>query len=95
MLEDRRERPTFTRKERSHIEAIEARVAYLIERRGPERHEEPDYISGETQALHWVLQILRQETEPTEIRLKRLENQLRLFGHRIARIEQEIADDEV
>lgn len=85
-------RPSFNRTERSHLEALEARLAHL---RGgdPERRGDPAYPPGEAYAIAWALAVLRGIEEPMELRVERIELTLRRLNSRVGRIEHDLDDD--
>jgi hypothetical protein len=83
----------LTRKERQHVEALEARLSHL---RGdhPERRGDPAYPPGEAYALAWALSVLRGIEEPLELRVERLQDALRKLTSRVGRIEHELEEED-
>lgn len=85
----------FVRKEHEHLAVLEARLEHLRTGHGhPERSGDPAYPAGEANAIAWALALIRGLEEPIEIRVERLEKQLRVLGSRLGNLERDLGEDD-
>lgn len=85
----------FNRKERDHLDVLQRRLDYLREQHDNREIEGPamSFIRTEINALRWALGALG-ALDATDLRLERVENELRAVKSRLGRIEKWVAEED-
>lgn len=87
---------TFVRKEREHLDVLRGRLAWLSTPAAAEapRGAENGFFQGESAALAWALGVIEGSVDPVELRVERIEHQLRKLAGRQGKLERDFYEEQ-